>query len=353
MGEKIAVAMSGGVDSSVAALLLKKQGYDVVGIMFEPWSEDADSPQAHTIRISQKDAEKIANRLDIPFHLIDCKKQFEETVVQYFIDSYARCITPNPCIVCNRLIKFGRLLEEAGNMGADRLATGHYVNLVKEKGSYHILKGDDPRKDQSYFLYRLNQDQLSRLVFPMGRYRKEEVRKIAKENRLPVACKSESQDICFIEGGDYRGFLHRCGKAADSRGPIVTSKGEVLGEHRGLTRYTVGQRRGLGISYREPLYVLALRGDSNALVVGTAAERGKRSLSATNLSFTSGKIPQSPIDIEVKVRYSAMGTKAKLMPLGRNLARLEFERPIPDITPGQSAVFYRNDRLLGGGIILP
>lgn len=345
--------MSGGVDSSVAALLLKREGHEVVGMTLDLRTGDPRDSAGRTAARAQKDAEKTAEMLGIPFRLIDCRDRFRDIVVNNFIETYAKNETPNPCVLCNRSIKFDRLLEEVRQMGADFLATGHYANLDREKGIYHILKGSDPKKDQSYFLYRLNQEQLSRAVFPLGRYRKEEVREIAEQFALPVADKPESQDVCFLGSDDYRAFLRERGKLKSTAGPIITSQGEILGEHDGLQNYTVGQRRGLGVSYREPLYVLALEGKSNALVVGTAAERERSSLSATDLSFTDGKMPKSPIDIEVKIRYSAKATAARLKPFGENRVDLEFDRPVLDATPGQSVVFYRGDRLLGGGFILP
>lgn len=344
--------MSGGVDSSVTAALLKKKGYDVIGIMLDLWSDTQSSQNACCTQQSHIDARKIAEQINIPFYLIECKELFKAVVIKDFIDTYSKFMTPNPCIICNQIIKFGKLLDEAKIKGADYLATGHYVNLLKENSIFHILKGIDPLKDQSYFLYRLNQNQLSKLMFPLGRHKKSEIREIASQLNIHVANKPESQDICFIGNNGYREFLNATSTRQNVAGPIMTSDGKILGEHRGLRNYTVGQRRGLAVSYQEPLYVLALDPERTALIVGTNKEREKRSLMASLLNFTNGLFPDSPFKTEVKVRYSAKATPAKAYPIDEDKVRLEFDYPILDITPGQSAVFYQENRLIGGGIIL-
>jgi tRNA-specific 2-thiouridylase len=339
--------MSGGVDSSTAAALLVERGYEVIGIMMRLWAEGVNrccSPEA------VEDARRVCSILGIPFYLVNYEREFKHYVVDYFIREYSNGRTPNPCLACNRYIKFSRLLEMALALEANYLATGHYARVRRLDGSYQLLRGVDKQKDQSYFLYMLGQKELSHILFPLGDYTKREVREIAMERGLPVAEKPESQDLCFVLDGDYRRFLRDHAPGAIKPGPIVDTSGRVLGEHKGLAFYTIGQRRGLGIAAREPLYVLEVDAKRNAIVVGTKAELGKRELLATDVNFVSGKPPEGPIEVTAKIRYKAVEVPAILKPIGSEVI-LTFPRPLRDITPGQGVVFYQGDVVLGGGII--
>ena len=351
---RVAVAMSGGVDSSVAAALLVEQGYDVIGVMMRLWSEDG---QAEGVRdrsylpAATEDAQRVSHSLGIPFHVLDYEAPFRERVVEYFLTEYTRGRTPNPCLACNRYIKFGLLLEQALALNADYLATGHYARVRSADNQYQLWRGVDRAKDQSYFLYMLGQEQLRHLLLPLGDYRKEQVRSMARERNLPVRDKAESQDLCFIADGDYHRFLRQRVPEAVVPGPIVDTSGNVLGEHHGLPFYTIGQRKGLGISAAAPLYVLHLDVERNTLVVGTSAELGRRSLVASNVTFVSGRYPDAALRVSAKIRYRARMRKAMVIPLPGKQIEVTFERPLRDIAPGQAVVFYQGEVVLGGGII--
>lgn len=343
--------MSGGVDSSVVAALLKQEGYDVIGMMLRLWSEENTCANRCCTPDSIEDARCIADLLEIPFYVRDYQLPFKEVVVDYFIDVYSKGMTPNPCLVCNKQIRFGKLLEEARNLGADYMATGHYVRVEKENDAYRLFKGEDDTKDQSYVLYQLDQKQLSHLMFPLGTMKKSNVRELAARFELPVAKRPDSQDLCFIGDEDYRGFLKRYAPQAFKTGDIINHQGETLGRHNGLPGYTIGQRRGLGVSASEPLYVTDLDMKNNNLIVGTKSERGRDSLIAGETRYISGKTPEKPIAITAKIRYSARPVPAKLIPLSDTEAKVLFEKPLADITPGQGVVFYNENEVIGGGII--
>ncbi len=351
---KVVVAMSGGVDSSVAAVLLKQQGYDVTGMMLRLWSEPGkeDSNRCCTPD-SMAQARRVAQKLDIPFYVIDAKQVFRETVVNYFLDGYARGETPNPCLLCNRQIRWAFLLNHALALGADFMATGHYVRKrVTEDGRYELLRAVDPTKDQSYVLHVLTQEKLARALFPVGDYPKTEIRAIAEAHGLSTAKRPDSQDLCFLAGEDYRNFIRRNAVEMLVPGEIVRRTGEVLGQHTGLPNYTIGQRKGLGIAYPEPLYVLGKDATANRLIVGTADELGQRQLLAANVTWTAGILPVEPFRAEVKIRYSARPAPAWVTPLDNGArARVVFDAPVRDITPGQAAVFYNGDVVWGGGVI--
>jgi tRNA-specific 2-thiouridylase len=350
----VVVAMSGGVDSSVAAALLVEQGYQVTGMMMRLWSEDCGEGGSNRCCTpgQMADARRIAGQLGIPFYVLDTQDVFRRTIVQFFIDRYAAGDTPNPCLECNRHIRFEWLLNHALALGADYLATGHYARTDRlPDGRARLLKGRDPAKDQSYVLSVLTQAKLQRALFPVGDYEKPQVRQIADDLGLPVAQKHDSQDLCFLADGDYRRFLAEHAPDAVRPGPILTRDGLALGQHTGLPHYTIGQRKGLGISYPAPLYVLETDPAHNALIVGTAEELGQRHLTAGRLNWISGVQPEEPLRAEVKIRYKARPTWATVTPLADGRVTVEFDEPLRDITPGQGAVFYEGDMCLGGGII--
>ncbi len=351
---KVVVAMSGGVDSSVAAVLLKEQGYDVIGMMLRLWSEPGkeDSNRCCTPD-SMAQARRVAAKLDIPFYVIDAKDVFRETVVEYFLSGYARGETPNPCLVCNQKIRWTFLLDHALALGADFMATGHYVRIKKSgSGKSELLRAVDRSKDQSYVLHVLNQQKLKRALFPVGDYPKPEIRAIAEKHGLSTASRKDSQDLCFLAGDDYRNFLQRNAAEMLKPGEIVTRAGKVVGEHNGLANYTIGQRKGLGIASPVPLYVLTKHATSNTLVVGEADELGSRQLTARDVNWLSGEIPIEPFRAEVKIRYTAKEAEALITPIEENQAKVQFDAPQRDITAGQAAVFYQGDLMIGGGIIL-
>ncbi|MGB7876368.1 MAG: tRNA 2-thiouridine(34) synthase MnmA [Anaerolineales bacterium] len=352
---KVVVAMSGGVDSSVAAALLKEQGYEVIGMMMRLWSEPGkeDSNRCCTPD-SMAMARRVAAKLDLPFYVVDAKEIFRETVVQYFLDGYAAGETPNPCLLCNRQIRWTFLLEHALALGADYMATGHYVRRrTTDDGRYELLRAVDPSKDQSYVLHVLNQEKLARALFPVGEYPKPEIRQMAENLGLPVYKRPDSQDLCFLAGEDYRNFIQRNAAEMLVPGEIVRHGGESLGQHNGLANYTIGQRKGLGVQSSVPLYVLGKDAASNTLIVGEADELGSDELLARDVNWSSGIAPREPFHAEVKIRYTAREARAQVVPLeGGEQARVRFDAPQRDVTAGQAAVFYDGDLLLGGGIIV-
>lgn len=352
---RVVVAMSGGVDSSVAAALLVEQGYDVIGMMMRLWSEESVAGGAHNRCCTpdqMADARRIADKLDIPFYVLDTKDVFRGTVVEYFIDQHRQGFTPNPCIECNRHIRFDWLQNNALALDADFLATGHYARIARaDDGKYLLKKGLDDAKDQSYVLSVMGQHQLSHAMFPIGEYPKAEVREIAARFGLPTASKKDSQDLCFLGDGDYRRFLGEYAPEIMLSGPIVRRDGSIIGEHMGLANYTIGQRKGLGVQAAEPLYVIGMNPLRNALVVGTAEELGATELTATRVNWVSGEPPGGPFRAEVKIRYKAKPVSAWIEPLSDDRFHAVFEQPMRDITPGQGAVVYDGDICLGGGII--
>lgn len=349
---RVVVAMSGGVDSSVAAALLVEQGYDVVGIMLNLWSE-AGSAQVNRC-CTPADvaiARSIADQLDIPFYYLNVAESFKSIVVDFFVEEYAAGRTPNPCLKCNRHVRFELLLNKALGLGARYLATGHYARIRSTpEGRYQLLRGVDPNKDQSYVLSVLGQQELAHAMFPLGEMTKPEVRAHAARLNWPVAEKVESQDLCFLGRGDYRQFLRRHAPESIRPGVIRDTSGRALGQHGGLPFYTIGQRKGLGLAVTEPLYVVAKDAHDNSIVVGTAAELGRSECVARDMHYVSGITPVDPFRASAKIRYKAREAPVTVHPEGR-LARVAFAEPQRDITPGQGLVLFAGEVVLGQGII--
>jgi len=341
---KIAVAMSGGVDSSVAAALLKEQGHEVIGLTMQLVTPNT----ADNINY----ARKVADKLGIPHHVIDFSDVFARDIIGYFCQEYSAGRTPNPCVLCNRLIKFGALWEKAAALGAAYIATGHYARIERHGNKIALKKGADTKKDQSYFLCRLTREQLQRTLFPVGHLTKAEVRQIAMEKGLPAASRPESQEICFIPDNDHPGFVKNYLAQSPLPGPIRDGRGKLLGEHHGIAAYTIGQRHGLGIAAAEPLYVTAIEADRNAVVVGTKTETYATDLIAADLNWINGNMPEFPFNLKAKVRYRHAEAPVSLHPLDDRYLLVKFAAPQMAITPGQTIAFYEGDAVIGGGTIL-
>ena len=337
---KVAVALSGGVDSSVSALLLKEAAYDLIGIHMRLWDSPRCDYQAHL-------AENICRILDIPYHQVNLQKEFEFCVVDYFCQEYQQGRTPNPCVACNQHIKFGLLLDKALSLGADYLATGHYARVEHSSDGHRLLKATDVRKDQSYFLYTLTQEKLGHVLFPLGGHSKDEVKQMAKQAGLPTATRS-SQDICFISQKNYGTFLSQ--RFSTLPGDIVDTQGRKLGQHRGIAFYTIGQRHGLGLASGKPLYIIRIEPESNRIVLGHAKELYSQKLAAQKLNWISSKAPGEPIRAKAKIRYKSKEAETVLF-FRNGSVDVHFAQPQRAVTPGQAIVFYNVDEVLGGGII--
>lgn len=355
--KRIVVAMSGGVDSSVTAALLKALGHDVIGVNMQLWDKGRQQAAAEegfrpccTLEDSM-DAARVADRLGIEFHVLNLEEVFKSEVVDRFVAAYLHGVTPNPCIVCNERIKFGILLEKARELGADHLATGHYVRLEQgSDGLMRLKKAADLKKDQSYFLYRLSQEVLQAALFPLGSLSKPEVRKIADEYQLPVAKKAESQEICFVENNDYVAFIEKRSDTAHLSGAIVDRTGKVLGRHDGTYRYTIGQRRGLGIAAPRPLYVLGTDPASGTVTVGFEEELYSSSLTAGSVNWQQPPVAQE-FTATCKIRYRQEPVPCRVTLQEGTQVAVTFPEPVKSVTPGQSVVFYDDDTVLGGGVI--
>ncbi len=352
--DAVAVALSGGIDSSVAAALLVQEGRQVIGISLRQWG-NGEYPQGDGARDPHSEALARARRtcemLEIPFHLADARSPFRTCVVDYLVGEYASGRTPNPCVRCNQAIRFGLLMAEALGLGATHLATGHYARVREMDGGWELLRGVDRHKDQSYFLHALGQAQLGRCLFPLGERTKAEVRALANKLRLPAAAAPESQDICFLAGGDYRVFLAREAPSLLAPGPIVDTEGRVLGKHQGLPCYTIGQRKGLGIAAPEPLYVVSIRAEENALVVGTRDELRRDNCRVQEMSYISGSPPGSSFRASAQVRYRARLAAVTVRQESADQAWVQFDNPQSPIAPGQYLVLYDGQVVLGGGPI--
>ena len=350
----VAIAMSGGVDSSVAAALLVELGYSVIGMMLRLWSEqDCDRANRCCTPDSMAMARRVASILSIPFYVLDARQFFYDAVVKSFIHDYTHNLTPNPCITCNRLVRWDFLLNHALSAGADFLATGHYARLTQNsQQAYRLLRAVDAAKDQSYVLHVLTQKQLNHALFPLGEYTKQEVRQMAHKYYLPVAERPDSQDLCFVGAdGDYRHFLARHASNAHSPGEILDQQGNILGQHEGLAFFTIGQRKGLHIPSPTPLYVLDKDFSRNAIIVGTRDQSGRDNFVTENVNWIAGEPPDSRFPALVKIRYKAHDMPGVVNTLNGNTIHVKLENPLSDITPGQAAVLYNAEVCLGGGII--
>lgn len=345
--KKVVIGLSGGVDSSVAALLLKQSGYEVIGVTMN-FLEKEDE-------IAISDAKKIADKIGIPFYVIDLKAEFKQYVIDYFAKQYITGKTPNPCIQCNKHLKFGLFIDKAKELfNADYIATGHYAKILYDKNlnRYCIRQASSQAKDQTYVLYNLTQEQLKHVLMPLGDYTKDEIREIAKQNNFVTAEKKDSQEICFIPNNDYANFIQTNYNYTPTYGEFVDTKGNKYGKHKGIIHYTVGQRRGLGLSLKSPLYVKKLDVKNNQVILCPKEELLCDSLICTDINLITLDKLESPLAVEAKIRYSAPKAKATLIPVDDNNIKVVFDEPQRAVTPGQAIVFYNGDIVIGGGTII-
>lgn len=355
--EKVVVGMSGGVDSSVTAYLLKKAGYDVIGVTMQIWQDEDETVMEENGGCcglsAVDDARRVANALEIPYYVMNFKNEFKRDVIDYFVEEYLQGRTPNPCIACNRYVKWESLLTRSLSIGADYIATGHYASVVKlENGRYALKKSVSDAKDQTYALYNLSQDQLSKTLMPLGDYTKDQIRAIAKDIGLLVANKPDSQEICFVPDNDYASFIAEYTGKNIEEGNFVDTSGKILGKHKGIIHYTVGQRKGLGIALGKPVFVLEIRPETNEVVIGTNDEIFTDHLYANRLNAMSVEKFQDGMEVTAKIRYNHSGSPCKLTMISEDIIKCEFTEPQRAVTPGQAVVFYDGDVVAGGGTII-
>ena len=357
MSKRVMIGMSGGVDSSVAAYLLKQQGYEVIGVTMKLWQDDDDdlieNEGGCCSLAAVEDARRVADKIGIPFYVLNFRDVFEKKVIEPFIDEYLNGRTPNPCIACNKHIKFDDFYKKARQIGCDYVATGHYAKIEKneETGRYQLKKSVTDKKDQTYALYNLTQEQLEHTLLPIGDYEKEKVREIAKEMGMDVYNKPDSQEICFVKDNDYAGYVKKHSKKRIEDGYFVDTKGNVLGRHKGIIHYTIGQRKGLGIAFGKPMFVVDIDPVKNTVILGGNEDIFNKGLIATDVNLISIDKIEEPIRVQAKIRYSAKPSPATVYKQDENSIKIVFDEPQRAITKGQSVVMYDGDLVVGGGII--
>lgn len=347
--KKVIIGMSGGVDSSLTAALLKQQGYDVIGVVIKVWREDG----SNAFESMCADAQRVCASIDIPYHIVDMSEPFRREVIEYFVDEYQNGRTPNPCAKCNPTIKFKTLIDMADKLGAQYIATGHYAKLVHDapSGRWLLYRSPADKKDQTYFLYGLTQDVLSRLLLPLGDYEKSQVRQMARDLGLPVAQKPDSQEICFLQDG-YADFIARYTGIAPKKGNFIDIHGNVLGTHMGIIHYTVGQRKGLGTSFGKPMFVLDMDAGQDTVTLGEAGSEFLEEFDIEHVNLISCECISSPTTLSVKTRHGAKPALATVSPCGGNNLHIAFDMPARAVTPGQIAMLYDGDLVVGGGVIV-
>ena len=355
--KRVVVGMSGGVDSSVAAWLLKEQGYDVIGVTMQIWQDEEEKLQEENGGCcgltAVDDARRVAASLDIPYYVMNFKREFKENVIDYFVDEYIGGRTPNPCIACTRFVKWESLLKRSMDIGADYIATGHYARVEQlPNGRYAVRTSATGRKDQTYALYNLTQEQLKRTLMPVGGYTKEEIREMAAKMNLPVAHKPDSQDICFVPDGDYASFIEKTADQTFPQGNFVLTDGTIVGRHNGIIHYTVGQRKGLGVAMGYPVFVLAIRPETNEVVLGKAEESLSRYVRADRINFMSVEDLKEPKKVWAKIRYNHKGAWCTVERTGEDEILCTFDEPLRAAAPGQAVVLYDGEYVLGGGTII-